>query len=66
MLRSQKSVPKISNQERAVMEKILEELSKVEVSDLERKGTIIFTSEIQAITSPSEIGDVLLIILDPF
>lgn len=54
MLRSQKSVPKISNQKRTAMEKLLEELSEVKVSDLERKGAIIFTSEIQAITSPSE------------
>ena len=40
-------VPKISNRERIVMKKILEELSEVKVSDLERKGKDFSFSDVQ-------------------
>ncbi len=47
MLRSQKLVPKISNQEKTVMEKILEKFSEIKVSDLERKGKDFSFSDVQ-------------------
>ena len=40
-------VPKISDRERTVMENVLEELSEVKVSDLERKGKDFSFSDVQ-------------------
>jgi len=55
-------VPKISNQERTVMEKVLEELREVEASELEIKGKDFSFSDVQEL---NVLGTMLYLIENP-